>query len=258
MKTQLLKALTVVILFLMPYVNFGQAPDLGYASSFALFTAVGAFNNDGATQVTGDIGTNVGDLTGFPVPGTVIGAIHVEDPVSALAAIDVLAAYGHLSTLGGSVLGTTLGNGQILTPGVYSTGAHSTLEDTLYLNGQNDTNALFIIRIGGAFETNTFSKVILINSASLCNVYWQIGGAFELGDYSVFRGTIVADGAISLLEGSSLLGRGLSTAGAIELHNNLAIMSCEYSSEVPISTWALVLGGALIALFVFVRYRRMV
>ncbi|HQW26514.1 MAG TPA: ice-binding family protein, partial [Saprospiraceae bacterium] len=103
-------------LFFTPLTMTGQAPDLGTTSSFAMFTAVGAFSNDGATVVTGDIGTNVGAFTGFP-PGTVIGSIHVADVVSAQAATDVGTAYSDLSTLTcGEVIGTTLGNGQILTP----------------------------------------------------------------------------------------------------------------------------------------------
>ncbi|MDQ3018002.1 MAG: ice-binding family protein, partial [Bacteroidota bacterium] len=66
-----------------------------------------------------------------------------------------------------------------------------------------------------------FANVVLINGASLCNVFWQINGAFSLGDGSVFNGTIIANGALSFLQGASLFGRGLSTAGAISLQNNI-------------------------------------
>jgi hypothetical protein len=94
----------------------------------------------------------------------------------------------------------------------------------LILDGQGDSNALFIIKINGALSTSAFSKVILINSAYFNNVYWQVNGQFTAGDSSVFRGSIISDGAISLLEGSSLYGRGISIAGAISLHNNLVEM----------------------------------
>ena len=220
--------MTVVTLLSYPQVNFGQAaPDLGAASSFALFTSVGAFNLSGPSDVsyvTGDVGTNAGAFYGFP-PGTLIGQKHVADAVTAQAATDLATAYGYLSTLGGSVLGVTLGSGQILTPGVYNTGAASTLTGDLTLDAEGDPNALFIIRIGGAFATGTYSNVFLINGASLCNVYWQVMGAFTLGDYSVFRGTVIASGQIELLEGSSLLGRALTTAGAILLHNNIVTIA---------------------------------
>ena len=221
MKKKIHLKLILFILYLIPIVNFAQTPNLGVASSFSLFTAVGAFNNTGTTNVTGDIGSNTYAITGFP-PGIIIGAMHsLPDATTTQAALDVNAAYSYLSTLSGSVLGVSLGDGQILTAGIYNTGAASSLNGNLTLDGTGNPDALFIIKIGGAFVTSTHSTVTLINSASVCNVYWQIDGQFDLGDYSVFRGTVITDGAINLLEGSSLLGRGLSRAGAISLNNNI-------------------------------------
>ena len=222
MKTRLLCTLSVLLLLLLPFVSFSQAPNLGVTSTFALFTGTGAFDNTGASVVTGDIGSNVSPITGFPNPGTVVGLTHEIDAVSAQASIDVNVAYGELSALSVfTVLGTTMGSGQVLTAGIYHTGAATTINGDLILNGQGNANALFIIKIGGALSTGTFTNIVLQNSASMCNVYWQVEGQFELGQSSVFRGTIVADGAINLLEGSSLLGRGLTRAGAISLHNNV-------------------------------------
>ena len=232
MKKNLLKALTTVLLLLISILNFAQAPNLGATSSFAIFTAAGEVSNTGPTLVTGDVGTNGGAFNDFP-PGIIIGQIHVTDAVSAQAAIDVAIAFGELSTLTcGSVLGTTLGNNQVLTPNIYCLGAASTLNGNLTLDGEGDPNAIFIFIIDGALSTSTFSNVFLINSASLCNVYWRVNGAFELGDFSVFRGTVIANGAISLLEGSSLFGRGLSTAGAISLHNNMVTAEMEPTASI--------------------------
>jgi len=195
---------------------------LGSTADFALFTAAGAFNNIGAgTIVTGDVGTHVGAFNAFPL-GILIGNQHVANGVSAQAAADVLVAYSYLASLTcGQVIGTTLGNNQVLTPDIYCTGAASTLNGNLILDAENDPNAIFIFQIGGAFSTSTFSNVSLINGASLCNVFWQINGAFALGDGSVFNGTIIANGALSFLQGATLLGRGLSTAGAISLMDNI-------------------------------------
>jgi enoyl-CoA hydratase/carnithine racemase len=222
MKTKLLSTLSAVLLFMLPIVGFGQAPNLGVTSTFALFTGTGAFDNTGASYVTGDIGSNVSPITGFPNPGTVVGLSHQIDAVSAQASIDVNVAYGQLSELSVfTVLGTTMGSGQVLKSGIYHTGAATTINGDLILDGEGDANALFIIKIGGALSTGTFANIVLRNSASMCNVFWQVEGQFNLGESSVFRGTIVADGAINLLEGSSLLGRGLTRAGAISLHNNV-------------------------------------
>jgi len=215
---------TPVILLLIPNVSFGQtAPTLDTTSTFALFTASGAFTVTGASTVTGNVGNHVGAFTGFP-PGALIGQKHVADPASTQAATEVATAYSSLNQ-GGTVIGVGLGNGQILLPGVYQTGAASTLNGNLILNGGGNSNALFVIRIGGAFAAGAGSTVTLTNSASIYNVYWQIGGQFDLADGSVFRGTLVVDGAIHLLGNSSLLGRGLSTAGAISLSANVVTNS---------------------------------
>jgi hypothetical protein len=236
MKNNLQQVLYAILLFLIPHINFGQAPNLRSTSSFALFTAAGAFNNLGPSIITGDVGTDVGALTGFSGPplGVVNGFIYNEiSPESAQAATDVALAYMELVGVPGcSTIGPLLGNGQILLPGVYCITEASTLTGNLILDAQNNPNALFIFQIDGAFATSTFASVSLINSAAPCNVYWQVNGAFALGDFSVFRGTLIASGAISLLEGSSLLGRALTTAGAISTHN-ITVASCAGCTTPP-------------------------
>jgi hypothetical protein len=235
MKTNLLIILSIMLITFVPNASFGQAPTLGTTSSFALFTADGAFSNIGdATYVTGDVGNHVGQFTAF-TPGTLVGNKHVADAVSTTAAIDVATAYSDLFSLTcGAVLDTLLGTNQVLTPNVYCIGSASTLKGDLILDAQGNPNAIFVFKINGAFQTATFANVVLSNSASLSNVYWQIGGAFSLGESSVFRGTIIADGAINLLEGSSLLGRGLSKAGAISLHNNIVTIPSNTTGIAPL------------------------
>jgi hypothetical protein len=225
MKKQLLTIITVFTLFLLPTANFGQAPDLGVSAPFALFTASGALGNSGFSTITGDIGSNSASVTGFP-PGTISGTIfNPPNALLAQAATDVDNAYSYLAGMTcDAVIVTTL-EGQVLTSGVYCTGAAASLNGDITLDGEGNPNALFIIQIGGALTIGSFSTVTLINAASLCNVYWQIGGQFDLGANSVFRGTALVDGAIYLLEASSLLGRALSRAGEISLNNNIVRFS---------------------------------
>jgi len=226
--------LIVALLFLVLNVTIGQTmPALGLTSEFALFTAIGAFNELGTSStVIGDVSTNAGTFAAFP-PGTLYGNKFLpSSSVAAQAAIDVAVAYSSLNQ-GGAVINTVL-DGLILTPGVYNTGAASSLsaDGVLTLNGQGNPNALFIIRIGGAFATGSNTTILLINSASLSKVYWQINGQFDLGVNSVFRGTAIVNGAINLLEGSTLFGRGLSQAGAISLHNNIVTIPSYFRSRV--------------------------
>ena len=151
---------------LCPFLNFGQAPTLGTAHTFSIFTSAGAFHNTGISTMTGDIGTNVGVLDGFP-PGIVVGNIHIADPITAAVNTDLLMAYADLaSRICSDVIGVTLGNDQTLTPGVYCTGAASTLNGNLTFDGEDDANGIFIIQINGAFATTVNSTITLINGAS--------------------------------------------------------------------------------------------
>jgi len=225
MKILYVTIITAIVLCLIPKVNFAQLqplpPFLGSAESFAVFTAVGSLTNNGATAVTGDVGSNVGGVIGFP-PGVLIGSIHDANGTSASAALDVCNAYGYLfGILGGTTIGINLGNGQALTPNVYTLGAASTLNGSLILDAEGNPDAIFIFQIDGAFATTVGSSVMLINGASSCNLYWQINGAVSLGEGSVFQGTILATGAIHILEAATLSGRALTCAGAIDLHNNI-------------------------------------
>ena len=218
--------LLLAMVYSFPSLLFAQAPNLGSASGFALFTAAGAFNVAGAsTIVTGNAGTNVGAYNAFP-PGILIGQSHVADAVSASAATDVLLAYGSVSkTTCGLVISTTLGSGQTLLPNVYCLGAASTINGELILDGQGDPNSLFIFKINGALASTVNSRVKLINAASLCNVYWQVNGQVDLGENSIFQGTILANGAVNILDGAKLFGRALSQAGAISLQNNIVTIA---------------------------------
>ncbi len=201
--------------------GFGQvlAPNLRSASSFAFFTANGAFTNNGASQITGDIGTNVGALTGFP-PGTVTGSIRLPgSPEAAQAAIDVVAAYNYLSSVScGATINADL-TGQTLNPGVscQPTASPTTLNGTLTLSGPG----IFIIKLNSALTTGTSANILLTNGATANNVFFQVNGAIVAGTGSNLQGTFVANGAITMNTGASLIGRGLSIVGAIVLNANI-------------------------------------
>lgn len=226
MTTRLRSFLCASLGCVIAQVSMGQAlaPPMGAAAGFALFTAAGSFNNSGPTVVRGNIGTLVGAYSGFP-PGIVTGSVNIANVYAGQVATDVATAYTHLTTalLCGTTAITTLGGSpaQTLLPGVYCLGGARTLSDELVLDGGGNANAVFIFRIGGALTTADLSTITLTNGASAENVYWQVGGRVDLGANSVFRGTIVADGAINLLSGATLLGRGLSIAGAITLDTNI-------------------------------------
>ncbi|MDO8367610.1 MAG: ice-binding family protein, partial [Saprospiraceae bacterium] len=213
--------LTLFTVLSDPHIGHSQAPDLGVSASFALFTAAGAFNGDPGSSVIGDIGTNVG---AFTPPGFHVGNVHVADPVSAQAAADVAIAYADLAgRTCGLVLGTPFGNGQTLAPNVYCIGSAAVLNGNLILDGGGDPGAIFIFQIDGALSTNPGSNITLTNGTNLCNVYWQVNGAFNHNG-TTFLGTVIAAGAINLGTGAQLTGRGLSTMGAISTSANIVTL----------------------------------
>jgi len=218
-KLTLLSAIFAFLLF-FPKLNFAQVLDFGDASGFAVFTTAGAFTNVGPTDVTGDVGNNAGAFTAFP-PGTLNGQIHNIDAVSALAATSLASVNADLLAMTcDAVIAPALGNGQVITPGVYCQAAVVTLTGDLILDAQGDPNAIFIIKVGGTFTTGVSSNVILTNSASLCNVYWHVVGVIVLGSNSTFGGTIVGNATLTLNDGAVLSGRAFTTGGAVSLTNN--------------------------------------
>jgi len=228
MKKSLGTIFTTIFLIGLSNLTYGQVPpDMGTTIGFALFTGGGAFDSEGGTQITGDIAS----YTVTPVitsPGTVDGTIYTHgDGALNQPFSDLFALYNNLfGRTPDYTISVTLG-GQTLTPGVHSTGsgAAATLSGDLTFDANGNPDAVFIVQIDGALSVGANSNIILTDGASACNIYWQVTGAFNLGTTSVFRGTMVAGGAIELLEGSSLYGRAFTKAGAIHLHNNIVMIS---------------------------------
>jgi len=243
MKQKLHNLIAIVILFLMPTIVFGQAPDLGTTVNFVLFSTDGAVGNNGISQLTGKVGTNNGSNTAF---GNVNGGMHAADGVTAQAAIDLLIAYNQLAgTTSEFFPAPELGGGATLTAGVYETNAASTLDLELILDAQGNANAVFIFKIGGTLSTFADSKVKLINGAQACNVFWKVEGLVDMASGTTMRGTIIANNAgINMNVGDTLEGRALTTAGAITVDGVLAYTPIGCGSPVLTGPMTPALGEA--------------
>lgn len=195
-------------------------PDLGVAACYAIFSTDGAVTNSGITNVTGDVGSNNGAVTGYD-PLVVTGTIHlIPDPSTAQCSSDLLVAYNYLNLLPYEIellYPTQFGNNLVLTPHTYLMNAAATFTDSLYLDAQGNPDAVFVIQINGAMTTSTYSKVLLINGTQAENVYWLIEGAVEINNYSVFNGNIICNnGALGAINtGVVVNGRALTTNGAL-------------------------------------------
>lgn len=221
MKTKLLISLTATFLLLMPDLTFGQTINLGTAANFVLFSTNGSVSNTGKSNLTGNVGTNVGSSTAF---GNVNGVMHDQDGTTSTSAADLLTAYNQLNTATATFFpASELGNGTTLVPGVYKTTGASTLNLGLTLDGQNNPNAQFIFQIGGSLSTNAESKIHLINGALACNVFWKVEGLVSMAPGTSMKGTVIANNAaISMATRDTLEGRAFSTAGAITINGILA------------------------------------
>src|ERR1700733_15934540 len=102
--------LTVTIIS-FPCLIFGQAPNLGTAANFVLFTTTGAVSSTGISNITGNVGSGTGAITGF---GGLNGLIYNADPVTTQATADLLVAYNQLNNeIPTNFPGPVLGDGQI-------------------------------------------------------------------------------------------------------------------------------------------------
>ena len=234
----LLLLITAILLFLFPNLNYSQAPNLGAAANFVFFTSTGAIT--GYSTIShingGDVGTNGGAISGFE-NSTISGSFHNTDALTQQASKDILTAYFQIKNMAAtnSTHANAFGGGEILLPGVYSLAGAISVVGILTLDGQNDANSVFIVKTtGGALTTADAAKVILINGASACNVAWEIEGAITFGAYANMQGTFISyNGALNMVAGSTLIGRGYSTTGQIGVNNVTVSIPAQCSDYIP-------------------------
>lgn len=163
---------------------------------------------------------------------------------TAQAVIDLQAAYDQLNAIvvTNATHAAVFGNGETLTAGVYSVAAAASMAGTLTLDGQNNPNAVFIFKIGAAFNTSAGTTVLLTNGASACNVFWTIEAAIGLGAITKIKGTLLSHGAaVGAGAGCIIDGRMLTTAGAIT-SDNLTLnipLNCSYINLGVLSTFGM-------------------
>lgn len=195
--------------------------NLGEAKSFAVLAGT-TITNTGSTTITGDVGLHPGDaVTGF-ADVTLHGAEHIGDAVASGAKDALVTAYNDAAGATPITNVPTELGGTTLTPGVYGS-ATLGLTGTLTLDGEG----LYIFQAGSTLITAPDSTVELINGASACDVYWQVGSSATLDTTTSFKGTIMALTSIALNNGATLEGRALARNGAVTMdHNTIDSSAC--------------------------------
>jgi hypothetical protein len=198
--------------------------DLGTAGTFVALGG-STVTNTGPSVLNGDLGVAPGTaLVGFGLPAVVNGATHANDGVAKQAKLDLTTAYnvaaGQPVAPANDLTGTNLGNRK-LTAGAYRFTSSAQLTGALTLDAQGDPNAQFVFEIASTLTTASASSVVMVNGASPCNVYWQVGSSATLDTTTAFQGNLMALASISLNNGATVLGRLLARTGQISLINNV-------------------------------------
>ncbi|MDP1719952.1 MAG: ice-binding family protein [Candidatus Nanopelagicaceae bacterium] len=202
---------------------------LGNAVSFGVLANTPSITNTGATTITGTAGNNVGiaPAASFTGAGSVTmtgGTVHLNDTAAQNAQTSLTAAYTTLSTLSGAtVLSSAQLGGRTLAPGVYSQTSLDLDNRTLTLDGGGDPNALFVFQSGSTLVTaaSVLSKVVLINQAQACNVYWTVASATTIEVGSTFVGHILGVATVTAKTGAQIEGQLLSRDAAVTMDTNV-------------------------------------
>jgi LPXTG-motif cell wall-anchored protein len=200
---------------------------LGTAKTFAVLAGAG-ITNTGATTASGTNGGDFGSspnaaFTGSTLVTTTGTKYLAAVPQTASAQIDLTTAYNDAA---GRTPVTTIAadlGGQTLKQGVYNSASSIGLTGTLTLDGENDPAAVFIFQAGSTLTTATASRVLLINGAQPCNVFWQVGSSATFGTTSDFTGHVLALTSITANNNATFKGQLLARNGAVTLDNNTIV-----------------------------------
>jgi hypothetical protein len=221
-KTKFSRPILLIALFFFGTHSAISQINLRSIENFSIYTSNGAISNTGTSNIINDIGTGAGAVNGFEAPSVINGTIQIANSITVQAnldLIDICVQINNAITTEGHI--PVFGNGETLTPGVYSQGGAASIVGTLTLDAQGVSNAQFIFKIGGAFSTAAGATVVLINCASPASIFWMSDGAISMATSTTISGNIISNsGAVSMALGGSLVGRMLSTTGAISLHQN--------------------------------------
>ncbi|KAJ5778501.1 hypothetical protein N7520_001747 [Penicillium odoratum] len=234
-----LKLLTSALLF-STFSNALAPVGLGTAAAYLVLGGQ-AVTNTGPTIVDsgGNLGVSPGtSVTNFP-PGVVVapGVIHIADASAAQAQLDLVTAYNDAAGRPSATLEPTDLGGLTLTSGVYQSvpgrGPMTiTVGRTLTLDAQGDPNAVWIFQTDSSLITYSSSRVLLINGAQPCNVFWQVGSSATLGTTSTFVGTLMALSSISAQTNAVIQGRLLARNGQVSLDSNtITLPNCAITTS---------------------------
>ncbi len=214
----------------------GPAPvDLRSTANFVILSGAGITTTGGGV-INGDVGAS--PITGAAIGVTcaqVNGTIYAVDAAGPFCAVidtaRLTTAKGDLTTAYNDAAGRTpvptgpnlnpglipgSGNigGMVLAPGLYkfTTTALITGADVTLIGGADD---VWIFQCAADLQLGSGIQIILAGGAQAKNIFWQVGTSAVLGTSSVFKGTILADQAITMNTSSTIEGRTLAFSAGV-------------------------------------------
>jgi hypothetical protein len=216
----------------------GPTPvNLGSAAQFTILAGA-AVTTTGGGIIKGDVGAS--PITGAAIhliQAQVNGTIYAVDasgPAGSVMNPTLLAkakgdltkaindAAGRTPIPSGPFLNPGAGNmgGLNLVPGLYKfTGtALITGSDLTLTGGPND---VWIFQIAADLEVGSRIQVFLAGGAQAGNIFWQVGTSATIGTFAVFKGTIMANQAITMNTSSVTDGRALAFTAGVTFNGSL-------------------------------------
>jgi hypothetical protein len=217
----------------------GPVVNLASAADFGILAGVGISNNAGFSVINDmNVGISPGvrsSITGFPPAIVVNGAIYASDDIAPpgvaamllAAKLDLTNAYLFAQAAVTPAPATVSGDqgGLTLAPGIYKSTSTLLIQNgDLTLDAQGDPNAVWIFQVAAAFTTigGAGGNVILSGGAQAKNVFWQVGSSATIGDYTSFKGNVLALTSITMNSHATAVGRMLAINGSVVMtHTNI-------------------------------------
>ena len=241
MKKTLFSIITIALLFLSNVIfsqTSNNTANLGILTSFGAYTGTGGVANGTEASFTGDVGTNVGIISGFGASPTFIGNTYNANATTLQAKFDLFRFYIHLYDKFVDFPAThtpAFGNGETLTPGVYSILGAGSIAEVLTLDGGGNPNAFFIIKWGGALTVGAGATITLTGGTQSCNVFFMADGAISVAANTNLKGTLFAKvGAVGIGADAILEGRMLTLEGAITTGDKSVVSPPPGTCTIPI------------------------
>ncbi len=212
-------------------VNLGSAAHFTILAGAAVTTTGGGIINGdvGASPITG----SAIHLTQAQVNGTIY-AVDASGPAGSVKAPamlttakgDMMTAFkdaaGRTPVPTGPYLNPGVGNlgGLNLGPGLYKfTGtALITGSDVTLTGGPDD---VWIFQIAADLQVGSGISVILAGGAQARKIFWQVGTSAVIGTFASFKGTILADQAVTMNTSSAMDGRALAFSAGVTFNGDV-------------------------------------